>query len=295
MKNKGLIITLITFLSVIAIALIIFMIFLLNGKIRFSYFALSYKVSEELVLDEVYEEDFEKLVVTADTSDIEIKVSSDDKVRVVIYGEKEDIKVDTSNQELSIVSKGKKCIGFCWNMKLDKIEVYLPDSFEYFIEIKNNYGDIKIEKFLNANIKVEEDCGDVSILGGNQVTVNNDYGDIKVEEANTVIVDESCGDVIIGTVSNATIENNYGDIEVAKVLNYLDIEQDCGDVKVDSVSLQQNSRISNSLGTIKIGSTNEIYIDAKTDLGDVKINHNYPKSDITLKLDNSCGDIKVNN
>ena len=61
------------------------------------------------------------------------------------------------------------------------------------------------------------------------------------------------------------------------------------------MTINKDSSIKNNLGSIKIGSTNEIYIEAKTDLGDVKVNNNYKKSDITLNLKNNCGDIKVNN
>lgn len=42
-------------------------------------------------------------------------------------------------------------------------------------------------------------------------------------------------------------------------------------------------------------STNDIYIDAKTDLGDVDVNHNNRMSGITLKIKNNCGDIEVDN
>ena len=51
----------------------------------------------------------------------------------------------------------------------------------------------------------------------------------------------------------------------------------------------------NNLGDIKILNTNEIYFDAKTNLGDTKINNNYNKSEITLKIQNDCGDIEINN
>lgn len=46
---------------------------------------------------------------------------------------------------------------------------------------------------------------------------------------------------------------------------------------------------------MKIGETNDIYIDAKTDLGEVKVNRNNRYSEITLEIENDCGDIKVEN
>ena len=46
-------------------------------------------------------------------------------------------------------------------------------------------------------------------------------------------------------------------------------------------------------GDINIGQTYVILIDDKTDLGDVKIYQNNRHAEITLKIKNDCGDIKV--
>ena len=75
----------------------------------------------------------------------------------------------------------------------------------------------------------------------------------------------------------------------------MNLSNDCGDIKVRSIVLNKNSYIENNFGDIKIESTNEIYINAQTNLGDVKINNNYQKSDITLTIKNDLGDITINN
>ena len=108
-------------------------------------------------------------------------------------------------------------------------------------------------------------------------------------------IEESAGDVTVNKVKDIIVKNNYGNIKIKEVSNYLDISDDCGDIKIDRIDIHKDSFIQNSFGNIKVGSTNEIYIDAKTDLGDLKINENFHKSDITLKIENNCGDIKVNN
>ena len=46
---------------------------------------------------------------------------------------------------------------------------------------------------------------------------------------------------------------------------------------------------------MKIHSTNEIYIDAKVDLGDVHINNNYRHSNTTLNIEVDSGDITIKN
>ena len=295
MKSKKVIISLIIILSLVVISLIVLLIMLLNNKFKFPLFMFGNKVSDELILDEIYDLDFNNINIEANASNIYIKTSSDNHVRVVVYSDAKDVVVETNNNVLKVKSKGKKCVGFCFNFKLTKIEIYLPEDYDKSINIQNNYGNVEIEEFLNADINIEEDCGDVSILGGNVVNVNNKYGDIAINKANTGNIKEDCGDVKIGTINDVTVSNSYGDIKISMVNNYLNLKNNCGDIKVDKINLNKNSTITDDLGDIKIGTTNEIYIDAKTSLGDLKINNNYNKSDITLKIKNNCGDIKVNN
>lgn len=295
MKNRKWIIGSIILLSILSILFIILLFFLLNGRMKFFSFPVSSTVSKELVLDQTYDSSFQQVKVDADAADIDIKPSSDQKVRVVIYGDEDETTVDTDYQILSIVSKQEPCTFFCFSRKVAKIEVYLPSNFDQLIEVHDAYGDVTIDEFLASNIVVEENCGAVLIKGGNQVKVDNDYGDVEIKRANDIDIKESAGDVIIGKVSNATIRNSYGDIQIKEVLNFLDIQEDCGDVEINRITLKQDSKISNSYGSIRIGYTNEVYMDAKTDLGDVKIKQNFPKADVTLKLDNSCGDIEVDN
>lgn len=295
MKNKKMIIVLIVFLSVLVVSLTIFMIYMMNGKNKFFLMNLMHKVSDVKVIDEVYDNNFKMIDITSDASDIYIKRSSDNLVRLMVYGDKDRISVNTDNGALEINSKAKKCNFFCVNMTIDKIEVYLPDDYLNEIEIDNKYGDIEIESFKNANIEVHEDCGEVEIEEARQVVVKNNYGDIDIGLIEKAEIEESFGDVTVRRAKDITVKNNYGDIEIKEVTNYLDISDDCGDIEIDRIDVHKNSIIQNNLGNIKIGSTNEIYIDAKTDLGNLKINKNYHKSDITLKIENDCGDIKVNN
>lgn len=293
MKNKWSIISLITLLIIIAISLIIFMIGLLQNRNWFNFSISNYKISNELIVDETYDMDFNKINIEATAANIYVKQSNNDNVKVIVYGYEDKTKVEIENNELKIKLNEKKCIGICFNVS--KVEVYLPKDYNNEINVINNFGDIDIDEFLNANINVTEDCGDVSILGGNLINISNKYGDIILNKATDANVNAKAGDVEIGIVFNITVNNDFGDIKIDKVNNYLNLNNNCGDIKVISIDLHKDSYINDDLGDIEIGNTNEIYIDAKVSLGDIKINNNYNKSDITLKIDNSCGDIKVKN
>ena len=297
MNNKTLKIILIIFLSLLVIGLSVFFVNILTNKdFRFGHFSFGHKVSNELVFNQEYETIFDTIKIDSKSSDIEIKEGNESKVKVVIYGDKDETNVEVVNNKLNIKSNEKKCIGFCFNMTIAKIEVYLPSSYSGNINIENNYGDVNIGNFDNLILDAKLDAGDIKVDSLKSGKIKNSYGDIKIlGYSKELEIDQDCGDVEVSEVDRIKLENNYGDIDIGKVNEYLQIKEDCGDVKIDSLNLKENSSIHNSYGDIKIGSTNEIYINAKTSLGDTKINNNYQKSYVTLTIDNSCGDIRINN
>ena len=297
MNNKTLKIILIIFLSLLVIGLSVFFVNILTNKdFRFGHFSFGHKVSNELVFNQEYETIFDTIKIDSKSSDIEIKEGNESKVKVVIYGDKDETNVEIVNNKLNIKSNEKKCIGFCFNMTIAKIEVYLPNGYSGNINIENNYGDVNIGNFDNLILDAILDAGDIKVDSLKSGKIKNSYGDIKIlGYSKELEIDQDCGDVEVSEVDRIKLENNYGDINIGKVNEYLQIKEDCGDVKIDSLNLKENSSIHNSYGDIKIGSTNEIYINAKTSLGDTKINNNYQKSYVTLTIDNSCGDIRVNN
>lgn len=296
MKDKSHIIALIVILTVLAVIVTLFMIGMLLGNIGFVRFRNMHRVrvSNELVLNKEYDINFKKIEIKSEASNIYLKESSDNKVKVIIYGDEEKTSVDTSNDQLSIESKSKNCFLFCINIKASKIEVYVPKDYKNTIDIDNKYGDVEIGSFKDSDIKIKASCGDVSISKANRINVINDYGDVKIKEANEVDIKASCGDIEIGSVNDARIKNNYGDININSINNYMNIKEDCGDIEIENVNIKKKSYIKNSLGKVEISHTNDIHIDAKTDLGETSVNDNY-KSDITLTIKNSCGDIEVNN
>ena len=295
MKNKKWIVALIILLTILMVVLTITFVVLLKNGSAFKKFKIGLQSSNELIIDKTYEEKFNMIMIEASTSEIFIKKSDGDTVRAIIYGKKEDTKVETTLDAFQLKISEESCIGFCFQQKAAKVEIYLPADFNGNIAIKNEYGDIFVDEFLNAQMNIEEDCGDVKILGGNIIKVDNNYGDIEIEKSNVSTIKEDCGDVIISNAHDVTVENSYGNIKIQSVDNYLHLKNDCGDIEINNIHLKKNSYIKDDYGDIKIGATNELFIDAKTDLGKVKINNNYNQSDIILKIENDCGDIEVNN
>ncbi len=296
MKNKKLTIFMICFLSIIVIALIIFLTLSLINKNFLKGFSFKTNVSNNKVIDKVYEEVVGKIKVDVKSGQLEIKNGHDNEMHIVIYGDNDRNSVDLRNNELVITSSEKSCVGICFNQTISKVEIYLPIDYEGNININSNYGDIKIEKFDNAAIDASMSAGDIVTDSLNIAKIMNKYGDITINGyVKKISVEEKCGDVLINNADNIEVVNNFGDIRINKVNKYLDVKDDCGDIKIDILNITENSNIENDFGDVEIGSTNEIFISAKTSLGDTKINNNYNKSDVTLKISNSLGDIRVKN
>ena len=295
MKNNKATIFLIVLLSLTIIALTFFMITMINKK-HHSYFRLGFitKRIEELQIEETYKNIYEKINITTDAADIEIKKSENEDIYLKIYSEKEHSKVLDNETELNIEVTQKKCVGLCINTKIAKVELYLPENYNKEINIDNNYGDIEIASFENLNLNIKEEAGDIKIEKANTVNIINNYGDIKINEIKEGTVKESAGDVIIDKVNSVDIKNNYGDVKIGEVNEYVKIDGDAGDVKIERLNITKDSSIDTNVGDITINNTNDIFIDAETDVGKAKIQENNNKSQITLKIENNVGDIKVN-
>lgn len=294
MRNKSTIIILIVILSLLVLFLVGGMIYLLVGNHKLPiFFKGDYHISKELILEENYSLE-DSIKIESDAADIEIKNWENDTIKVLVYGEKETTKVSENNQQLNIHLKGKKCVGFCFLKTISRVEIYVPKYYENRISIINSFGDVKIEKLLKTNIDIHTSFGDVFVSGANKIEVENNLGDIEIGYAEELEVKASAGDIKIDEAKNITAINNLGDIEIKKALDYINLSVDCGNVEIDELFLTQNSSIENNLGDIEINHTNEIYIDAKTDLGSVDVKNNMPSSSVRLGIKNNCGDIEVN-
>jgi len=293
-ENKNWIIASIVMLSIVAVALIVLLIGLLGNKFKFNWIFSGSSISTELAVDTVYE-NVGGLDINSDSAQVYVKEALDNDVRLIIYGDKNYIKHNMVNNTLKVDVESKSCIGICFKNSIAKVEIYLPKDYINNIDINNRYGDISVGEFNKASINVVSNAGDVDISGGGSVKIVNDYGDIYIGQADVLNIEASAGDIDIDEVKEVTVENDYGDIKIDNVFGYLNVDADCGDISIRNVELYKNSSIKSDFGDVYIGGTNQIYIDAKSNLGDVKVKNNYRDSELELKIENSCGDVEVVN
>ncbi len=261
MNNRGLIIALIILLSVIIFALVMFLVLSLNGRLNIGSIGFGTKRSETIIFDEVYNlEDIDYIEIISVAGNVTFKESTDNMIKVVAYGKDigdVDVKLDSGKLKVDYSKLSKNFVFF--NTYSNDINVYIPSSYSEKIKISNDYGNCEISDLENATIDVEANCGNVEL----------------------------------GKVKNAKLKCDLGNVKVENLLNKCDIEVDCGDVKIENAQIKENSKIKCDLGNVKIKEINDIYIDAQVDLGNTKVGKNNRQSEITLKVEVDCGDLKI--
>lgn len=263
MKNKTLIIILIILMSVIIFLLSMFLVSYLRGNINFKngIFNMGHK-STNIVYDKKFNfEEIKDIFIKQDAGDITIKEVDSNYIQVVVYGKDEDdfnVNVANNNLNISFVDKFRfTFLGF--NQRLNDIIVYVPTDYANTINIKNDYGKCTIADLKNA----------------------------------TVDIDCNAGNVEAGSIKNAIIKCDCGNIEVKEILNKCELKADCGNIEVDTLSIKENSSIKADLGNISINKANDIYIEAKVDLGHCNISHNNRQSNVILTVKCDCGNVNI--
>lgn len=266
MKNKGIIITLIILLSIIIFFLVIFLVMYLTGGINFKngIFSIGTK-NTNIIYDNKFKlENVKNIDIKQDAGDIIFKETENDYIQVVLYGENEgDAQAQLNNGNLNIdnIHNKRNFVFFNFGTIKNDIIIYIPSNYSNEIKIKNDYGKCEIIDLENATVNIDCDAGSVKL----------------------------------GKMKNATLKCDYGDIEVKEIINKCDIKANCGNIKIDTISIKENSTIKADLGNVDINNTNDIYIDADVDLGKANINKNNINSETTLKINCDCGNITVNN
>lgn len=232
---------------------------------------------KEELYNEVYSSDnIHKLSVELIASDVTIKESPDESIRVTIYGQKshkDKFNIALKNNNLVVSEKSRFCLGFCFFD--EEAIIYLPESFVKNIDVKTTSGDIAINPKLDSNMDVSSVSGDVYIKEAKKVKVKTTSGDIEIDNALETELKTTSGDSTLGQSGNINASSVSGDIEI-------------GDLTVNG-----SAGIKTTSGDVEIDKINDAYIETETTSGEITINNNNRKSNNTLKIDTVSGDITV--
>ena len=281
------------------------------------------KLETSRFVTERYEvsEEFDKISIDVDITDIELLPSEDETCSVVCY-EKETLRhaVTLEEETLKITTEdNRKWYQFIEaSFGTPKITVYLPKSEYTSLNVKTDTGDVRASKELSfETVKLDGDTSDVKwyssvsdsaeirLSTGNvelgsesigRLKLTTSTGDIKLSSLNVtdpLEAKSNTGKISLGTVNckNAMLETETGDtvLKNVKALEKLSLKSSTGDVKLEACDAGE-IYAKTSTGDISGSLLSEKIFITKTSTGDVDV----PKtvSGGRCEIITSTGDIK---
>lgn len=263
--------------------------------------------------NEVYSlEDIDKLEANIVSTNITIKDSEDENIRVVINGKekrKDRYGVSNDNKTLKIDERAYStfCFGFCFYN--DEIIVYLPKNFNRNIDIKGTSSDVNIVNSYDSKMDIHTVSGDIKLEDAKTLVVRSTSGDISINNALDIEVKSTSGEVNIGSGKKVKVETTSGDINVDEAeeleinstsgeveigrTGNVNISTISGDVSLDDLNVNGESYIGTTSGEVLISKVNDVYIETTSTSGDAKIESSNRNSENTLKIKTTSGDIVV--
>lgn len=291
--NKGLRITLIALLSILLIFVVGIMVFLFKGDINLGKFVIAFGESKTLVDEkEIY--NIKNLNIEANIADVLVETRENQSfIKVELYSDHADeYEITEKEDEIKVVLKDNKIIMF--GNKGSRVKVYVPTTYNKDIKVVNRTGDIKIDELSNSDLDIKLTTGDIEVIEAKNIIATLTTGDVEINKAINTDITSTTGDIDVNNANIVKVKLTTGDITIGKVNGSLNLTSTTGDIEVNIANLIANSNIKSGTGDVEIKSTTGCYIDAKTNIGDTKVNNNDRKSDIVLTITSRVGDIRVN-
>ena len=254
--------TLVVIIGCILIAAVVFFCVMLI-KHNFNFKEMFSNIESKELIAEKELTFSKKINLEINSGSVEVRESEDDEMKVELYSSNAKSYVIDEEDIITIKLKEKSLSFFksLFNHQIGKIVLYLPTDYDGEITIKNSVGNVKIYNFEKASIKVDSDVADVKIK----------------------------------KVKNLDVKLNIGDVRANLINNYINADIDVGDLRIDTLSLGEDSSIELNIGSVSIKNTNDIYFNTKVNTGDINIKNNNRHASLTLKIKVNVGDINVDN
>lgn len=264
-SNKGLLIFLVIFLSIIVLSLSALLVLGLSGKGgAFGWHFGNSNISSNLVKEAEFDasaiEDIKVNIKAGKLKIVSEDAKEDGKIVAKLYAKEESwIDLRDTNDGIEIVDKSDECHFFCFNWDGINVELFVPKDYAGEFIIETSYGDVEIGDFELASVKLDSSAGNV-----------------EVSSAKDINAELSAGDFELG--------NCYGRVR---------IDNSMGNVEIDKLDIAEDSEIELSMGNVEIKHVGDVRVEAKTDMGDSSVEGGNPKADTVLRISNSMGNITV--
>lgn len=306
---KGIYITLITIMSVLAIALVSLLGFAIYNGGDFMAFGHVERIEKNIRKDERFSiENIENLEISLISADAYIYTTDEQEIRVVQYSNKE-LKQDRlyeshlSNQTLSIEGERSKIhFGFFINPSMI-YEIFIPKEYSKNINIKTVSGDIMVEDNIsNQNLTLKSTSGDIKSTNTltSTIDIQTVSGDVDLEDVvGTTSIKTTSGDVKASNLEgDINIHTVSGDIRISSLIGGTNIETTSGDIKMNRFELQNASKMKTVSGEVDLTLENtNCEVRTKTTSGDVHLPNGSSligdKVDYILEIKTTSGDITI--
>ncbi|MFV0520578.1 MAG: DUF4097 family beta strand repeat-containing protein [Lachnospirales bacterium] len=263
---------------------------------------------EKTLKEYTFDETFENILLNDINSHIIVKPSTDDKIHLKVYENKNKFYEVTTNSSLEIICIEKpefffKNITFNFKNDYDLTELYIPmNSSNTNLKVKNKNGDIKLSdlvlKNLESNLKngnlhtstLKLKSANLDLMNGN-IVINNFYSkktNIKNMNGKIEICENTSGDFSVSNINGSIILN-------CSTSENLSIKNINGTINLDDVLSKSFIHLENVNGKITFNDIRYItYMDIKCTHGNVKGNLPFKEDEISFDLVSTFGNIKLN-
>lgn len=238
-------------------------------------------------------DDFGNIYITADTADIDFKLSPDNSCRVVCF-EKENSTHTVNIQNGALVINYNKpqsikdTFSFI-NFNSPKITVYLPSNEYGELVIKGNTSDVDLpENFSFESITINATTSDVECKSSvaDFINIKLTTGDVTVENitANNVTIATSTGDIEAENINckDFSFTATTGDAELENIkCESINSSATTGDITAENCVASGTFNIVRDTGDVTLKNSDAAEFFIKTNTGDVKGSINTPKIFIT--------------
>jgi len=225
----------------------------------------------------IVDKPYNKIEIDTYIDDINIYLSTSNETKVT-YVENNLFKYELKVVDNTLFIKQIKMKKSLFNLKNNKLDIYLTNEIIELLDIEGGTSDININQgLIFNNLEIENSTGNINIKSTvqNNIDIELSTGDLKLENS---------------SFGNTNIEATTGDIKLLNMTcKLLDIETTTGDIELsntncDALNVEITTGKTKLINTIV---TNDLHIDGST--GDVILDA-FDAKNINIKL--TTGDVK---
>lgn len=232
--------------------------------------------STDLLYDKKLQPTFKNIIVNSDFSNIYIEENNENYIGVTIYGENAKEKVYTDGEDLNINLRLSCTI--CHKVKSGRIVLSVPESLINKITLNVEYGSATMDDFEDMDM-----------------IANIQYGNFLAASLKSLDLKLKSGNIKISSIGSITTNVEIGNVTVNTVSEYADIYAGLGNIIITYFEPNKDSRLETNNGSVVIVSEDDIYYNAKSKNGIIKLpeNNESNKNNTKVHIITETGNITV--